>query len=251
VVQEAISLRSEKRKLRQMRTDQEARENRLKAAETERAELEDLRRKDPVAYARRSGFSLREIAERELQDEKAKPKVPLEDLPEEVRAEIEEGRKWREEQARKEKEREEREAEAERKHRAAEGSSQGQRRIAAIFSEEAADYPHLQGYFEQETVVASAWQIMLDHWNEHEEELDLRKVFSYMEDNARKEREKFSKPLPPQGVPDRASREASQASHPEPTTMSQSDAASGAPVPTRKEKREEKKQRIMRRLSRG
>lgn len=247
VVKEALSLRAEKRKLKAMRAELETKERDRQAFEAEKREIEELRRRDPIAAARRFGVSVKDFIEHDLKSEQAKPKVPLEDLPPEVRAELEASRKYREEQAAKEKEREEREAQAERDRRAADGNARAQAHLGAMWDEEAEDYPHLATYYDKATIVASAWHHMMAHFEETEETLDPRKVLSYMDDYVRKEREKFSKPLPAKAVPDRASREANQASNPEPTTMTQSDAASGAPVVRKGESMQQRKERIRRR----
>jgi hypothetical protein len=249
---EAIALAIQRKNIAKRERRIEAREKAFgettarDAAERER--LEQLKKTDVLAYVRETtGKPLRELLEQDLKSEKAEPKVKLEDLPPELRARLEQIDEFE----KRDKERQEREAAAQDEARRAKATHGGQAMIRSAFESESADYPHLAKFYDADTVVATAWEIAVGHFEETGEEVDLRKIFAYMEGNAEKEKARWADPIPAptvKGGSPNGQTAPSKSASPEPVTMTQSDAASGAPQ-VRSETMEAKRDRIRRRAS--
>lgn len=271
---EAVALAIQRKKLAKrerlltQRERQFAEQSRKDVAEKER--FAELRKRDPAAAARELGLSVREMVEKELKGEKPEPKVKLEELPEELRAqlaELDELKRWRTEQTEAAQKREAEAKQAAQREQVARAETHGKRDLAAFYEKEGDDYPHLVTYEDRDEVIEAAWRIMFDHFVatsetdddgsiiEPGETLDTRVVFSRMETNAREAREKelarLSKPLraPAKAGSPNGQTAPIQSATPEPKTLSHSDAASGAPAPARKETPAQKKARIAKRLA--
>lgn len=158
--------------------EQRAAEEREKAADAE------LKARDPSAWLAKHQFDFREVAENAV---KSQTRTPEQVALDEAKSELA-------------RERAEREALAtrieamERQHRDQEQAralAAVREETASAFRSSAGDYPTLATYYSEAEVSEAATQLRLDHYRNTRREVPIEDVLTFMETNAKRERERF------------------------------------------------------------
>lgn len=171
-----------------------AEKQRLQAVEAERIADEKLKLEQPHAWLEKHKFDFREVALREVQKQQLTPEQKAaKEENEALRAEL-----AAEREAREKFEREAREAIDERKReKAAKEQADALVKIhtetKAEWSQAKEAFPTLAAYYTPEEISEAATQLRLDHYRKTQREATLDDVFDFMEKNARREHERFSR----------------------------------------------------------
>lgn len=167
---------------------------RFAAWQTEQAADEKLKQDDPPAWLEKHRFDFRDVALREVQKQQLTPEQKADKAEKEaIRAELAAERAARE---RLEKEtladREEKQ-----RARAAEASTKALSQLhdetKVEWAQARAEFPTLAAYYTPEEIAEAATQVRLDHYRKTRIEAPLDDVFDFMEKNALREHERFSR----------------------------------------------------------
>lgn len=157
---------------------------------------EELKAKDPPAWLEKHRFDFREVALREVQKQQLTPEQKAaKDEFDAIRAEL-----AAEKDAREKAEKDASDVLTEfRKEREA---KKQQDALAAIHKETQGEwgqaqgeFPTLAAYYTPEEISEAATQLRLDHYRKTQQEAPLEEVFSFMEKNAAREHQRFSRQL--------------------------------------------------------
>jgi hypothetical protein len=170
------------------------REKKFAAFDAERVADENLRLTDPPAWLEKHRFDFREVALQEVSKQQLTPeqKAAKSEL-DAIRAEL---AKEREERLKLDKE-----SRALIEERKAEKADREQKEALATLHKEAksewtasADaHPVLGAYYTPEEISEAATQLRIDHFKKTNREASLDEVFAFMEKNAAREHERFSR----------------------------------------------------------